>query len=169
MTFQLPLLSLLTWMPIAGGIWVLLASGDKQAPTARAIALVVSLLTLAFALPLAGNFATDTAAFQFVERTPWITNLAADPRTRSNTSVCLKMIDPALAALPDDAQKDYVKRVAAPHEKEGAAFDTANHRDAPASFRIWAGATIERTDLEALTDWLDWAYAEEKGALAKAA
>jgi len=105
----------------------------------------------------------------WAERTPWIANLAEDPRTRSNTSVCLKLADPALSKLSDDAQKDFVKRMAGRLEKEGVAFDTANHRDAPASFRIWAGATIERSDLEALTAWLDWAYAEEKGALAKAA
>jgi phosphoserine aminotransferase len=105
----------------------------------------------------------------WAERTPWIANLAEDLRTRSNTSVCLKLADPALAQLSDDAQKDFVKRMAGRLEKEGVAFDTANHRDAPASFRIWAGATIDRPDLEALTAWLDWAYAEEKGALAKAA
>jgi phosphoserine aminotransferase len=105
----------------------------------------------------------------WAERTPCIANLAEDPRTRSNTSVCLKLADPALAKLSDDAQKDFVKRMAGRLEKEGVAFDIANHRDAPASFRIWAGATIERSDLEALTAWLDWAYAEEKGALAKAA
>ncbi len=78
MTFQLPLLSLLTWVPIIGGIWVLLASGGKQAPTARAIALVVSVLTFLFALPLAGTFATDTAAPQFVERVPWITSFGIE-------------------------------------------------------------------------------------------
>ena len=78
MTYQLPLLSLLIWVPILGGGWVLFASGDKQAPTARAIALVVSLLTLVFALPLAGAFATDTAAFQFVERAPWITSFGVE-------------------------------------------------------------------------------------------
>jgi len=107
--------------------------------------------------------------FDWCERTPWIDNLARDPRTRSNTSVCLKLVDPIIASKSDEDKKDFVKRVAARLEKEGAAFDVANHRDAPASFRIWAGATVDRSDIEILTGWLDWAYAEERDALAKAA
>lgn len=102
-------------------------------------------------------------------RTPWITNLASSPASWSNTSVCLKLVDPALARLSDDQQKDVVKAIASVLEKEGVAMDIANHRDAPASFRIWTGATIERSDLEALVPWLDWAYAAEKAKLAKAA
>lgn len=107
--------------------------------------------------------------FDWAARTPWIANLAEDPATRSNTSVCLKLVDPALARLSDDAQKDFVKAIASLLEKEGVATDIANHRDAPASFRIWCGATIERADIEALTPWLDWAYAHEKAKLAQAA
>ncbi|MFM9938057.1 MAG: phosphoserine transaminase [Hyphomicrobiaceae bacterium] len=107
--------------------------------------------------------------FDWAERTPWIANLAVAPATRSNTSVCLKLVDPALARLSDDAQKDFVKAIASSLEKEGVAMDIANHRDAPASFRIWCGATIEHADLEALTPWLDWAYAQEHDRLAKAA
>jgi phosphoserine aminotransferase len=98
-------------------------------------------------------------------KTPWIDHLAADPATRSNTSVCLKLVDPALAKLPDDKQKDVVKTVAALLEKEGVAHDIANHRDAPASFRIWCGATVETADVKALTPWLDWAYAVERAKL----
>ena len=107
--------------------------------------------------------------FDWAERTPWITNLAAHPATRSNTSVCLKLADPALAKLSDDAQKDFVKAMAARLEKDGVAMDIANHRDAPASFRIWCGATVETADLVALTPWLDWAYAEEMARLAQPA
>ena len=107
--------------------------------------------------------------FDWVAKSTWLTNLAADPATRSNTSVCLKLADPALAALPNDAQVGLVKAIASRLEKEGVAFDIANHRDAPASFRIWTGATIERADLQALTPWLDWAYGLEKAALLKAA
>ncbi len=107
--------------------------------------------------------------YDWADRTPWIANLAADPATRSNTSVCLKLTDPAIARLSPDAQKDVVKAIAATLETDGVAFDIANHRDAPASFRIWTGATIERADLEALVLWLDWAFAAEKAKLAKAA
>jgi phosphoserine aminotransferase len=107
--------------------------------------------------------------FDWAERTPWIANLATDPATRSNTSVCLKLVDPALARLPDEKQKDFVKGLAGLLEKEGVAMDIANHRDAPASLRIWAGSTVERSDLEALTPWLDWAYSHEMARLPKAA
>ena len=102
-------------------------------------------------------------------RAPWIENLARDPATWSNTSVCLKLVDPALAALSDDRQKDIVKAIAAKLEKEGVAMDIANHRDAPASFRIWCGATIDRSDVEALVPWLEWAYAAEIASLRTAA
>ena len=118
---------------------------------------------------LARADANARVLFDWAERTLWIANLAVDPATRSNTSVCLKLVDPALARLGDDAQKDFVKRVAGLLETEGVATDIANHRDAPASFRIWCGATIERSDLAALTPWLDWAYAVEMAKLAKAA
>ncbi len=107
--------------------------------------------------------------YDWTARTPWIENLASDPATRSNTSVCLKLVDPAVARLAPDAQKDVVKAVAARLEKEGVAMDIANHRDAPASFRIWTGATVERSDVAALTPWLDWAYALEQAKLTAAA
>ncbi len=107
--------------------------------------------------------------FDWTARTPWIENLAADPMTHSNTSVCLKLVAPELSGLTDDQQKDVVKAIAGTLEKEGVAFDIANHRDAPASFRIWCGATVERSDIEALVPWLEWAYAAETAKLAKAA
>jgi phosphoserine aminotransferase len=105
----------------------------------------------------------------WVKRTPWVENLAADPASQSNTSVCLKIADPAIARLPADAQWDFVKAMVAAIEKEGAAYDIATHRDAPPGLRIWCGATVERADVEALIPWLDWAFAETKAALAKAA
>ena len=104
--------------------------------------------------------------FDWSERTGWLTNLARDPATRSNTSVCLKLADPALLRLSADAQAAFVKAIGAVLEKEGVAMDIVNHRDAPASFRIWTGATIERSDLVALVAWLDWAYATEKAKIA---
>ncbi|HEY5106448.1 MAG TPA: phosphoserine transaminase [Caulobacteraceae bacterium] len=95
----------------------------------------------------------------WVERTAWVDFLARDPATRSNTSVCLKIVDARVAALSADAQADFAKRLAALLEKEGAALDIGAHRNAPAGLRIWCGATVEADDLEALTPWLDWAFA----------
>jgi phosphoserine aminotransferase len=95
--------------------------------------------------------------------------LAGDPATRSNTSVCLKIVDPAVAKLPDDAQRAFVKQIEAILDKENAAHDIAGHRDAPPHLRIWCGCTIETGDVEVLTTWLDWAFAECKAQLAKAA
>jgi phosphoserine aminotransferase len=103
------------------------------------------------------------------KRTPWIDFLAADPAIRSNTSVCLKVIDPAITALSPDAQADFSKKLVALVEKEGAGFDFAHYRDAPAGLRIWCGATVESGDVEILTQWIDWAFAEMKATLAKAA
>jgi phosphoserine aminotransferase len=106
---------------------------------------------------------------RWVERTPWVEFLARDPRTRSNTSVCLKVVDPAITALPAAAQATFAKSVAAALEKEGVAYDIASYRDAPPGLRIWTGATVEDADLEALTAWLDWAFACTKAALPKVA
>lgn len=105
----------------------------------------------------------------WVARTAWVDNLAVDPKTRSNTSVCLKIVDPAVTALSVDAQWAFVKDLVAILEKENVAFDFANHRDALPGLRIWCGATVERSDVEALLPWLDWAYAKTKESLAKAA
>jgi phosphoserine aminotransferase len=105
----------------------------------------------------------------WVERTPWIDFLARDPALRSNTSVCLKVVDPAVTRLNADAQAAFVKGIAAALDKEGVAYDIDAYRDAPPGLRIWCGSTIERADVEALTPWLDWAYAAAKEALAKAA
>jgi phosphoserine aminotransferase len=105
----------------------------------------------------------------WVARTPWIDFLAADAKLRSNTSVCLKVVDPNVIRLPADAQAAFVKSIAAALDKEGVAYDIDAYRDAPPGLRIWCGSTVERADVEALTLWLDWAYAKAKDALAKAA
>jgi phosphoserine aminotransferase len=105
----------------------------------------------------------------WVARAKWIDFLARDPAVRSNTSVCLKVVDPAVNRLPADAQAAFIKGIAAALDKEGVAHDIDAYRDAPPGLRIWCGSTIERADVEALTEWLDWAYAKAKDALAKAA
>jgi phosphoserine aminotransferase len=102
-------------------------------------------------------------------KTPWVDFLATSAAIRSNTSVCLKVVDPAITSLSDDAQAAFAKTLAALVEKEGAGDDIGHYRDAPAGLRIWCGATVETSDVEALTPWLDWAFAEAKAALAKAA
>lgn len=102
---------------------------------------------------------------EWVERTAWVDFLAEDVKTRSNTSVCLKVVDPAITALDDDAQAAFAKKLADLLDKEGVAYDIGGYRDAPAGLRIWAGATIENDDMRALMPWLDWAFAEAKAAL----
>jgi phosphoserine aminotransferase len=134
-------LDTLQWAKSIGGLAALIARADANA---RAIA-------------------------DWVGRTAWVDFLAKHPRTRSNTSVCLKLVDPAVAALPHDEQTAFVKDVAAALEKEGVAYDIASHRDAPPGLRIWCGSTVEASDLEALTPWLDWAFAQTRAAMPKAA
>src|ERR1700729_711858 len=102
-------------------------------------------------------------------KTSWIDYLAATPAIRSNTSVCMKVTDPAIASLTSDAQIDFIKKMVGLIEKEGAGYDFAGHRDAPAGLRIWCGATIEASDVALLIQWIDWAFAETKAQLAKAA
>ena len=103
------------------------------------------------------------------EASPIAGFLAKNPAIRSNTSVCLKVVDPAVGKLSGEAQAAFVKAIAAALEKEGVAYDIDSYRDAPAGLRIWCGSTVERADVEALTAWLDWAFAKSKGALSKAA
>jgi phosphoserine aminotransferase len=105
----------------------------------------------------------------WVARTPWIEHLAKDAAFRSNTSVCLKFVDAAVTRLSADDQGAFAKTLAGLLEKEGVAYDIAYYRDAPPGLRIWCGATVERRDLEALTPWLEWAFAEAKSSLPKAA
>jgi phosphoserine aminotransferase len=113
--------------------------------------------------------ANSGALSDWVERTPWVDFLATDPKVRSNTSVCLKIVDPAVAALPLAAEAAFAKSIESLLEKEKAAYDIGAYRDAPPGLRIWCGATIETSDIEALTPWLDYAFAQTKAALAKAA
>jgi phosphoserine aminotransferase len=134
-------LDTLNWAKSIGGLKALMARADANA---RTIA-------------------------DWVAVTPWIDFLAKDPAIRSNTSVCLKVVDPVVGKLSADAQAAFVKGVAAALEKEGIAYDIDAYRDAPPGLRIWCGSTAERTDVEALTLWLDWAFARSKDALAKAA
>ncbi len=107
--------------------------------------------------------------FDFVAANDWIDNLAVDPATRSNTSVCLKIVDPAVTALDADAQAAFAKGIVSILEKEGVALDIGAYRDAPSGLRIWAGATIDAADMKALMPWLSYAFNTQKAALAKAA
>ncbi len=113
--------------------------------------------------------ANTKAIADWVARTNWVDFLAADPALRSNTSVCLKIVDPAVTRLAPDAQTAFVKGLAAALEKEAVAYDIDSYRDAPLGLRVWCGSTVETSDVAALTLWLDWAYAKAKDALAKAA
>ena len=134
-------LDALEWAKSAGGLKALQARADANAKTIS----------------------------DWVGRTDWIDFLARDAKLRSNTSVCLKVVDPQVGRLPADAQAAFVKTIAAALDQEGVAYDIDAYRDAPPGLRIWCGSTVERSDVEALTPWLDWAYAKAKDALAKAA
>ncbi|MGE7417182.1 phosphoserine transaminase, partial [Methylobacterium tarhaniae] len=105
----------------------------------------------------------------WVARTPWIANLAEDPATASNTSVCLVVSDPDVVGRGPEAVASVAKGITTALEREGVALDIGSYRDAPPGLRIWCGATVEASDLEALTPWLDWAFAQEKARLTQAA
>jgi phosphoserine aminotransferase len=134
-------LDALTWAQAAGGLDGLTARADRN------------LVVLA----------------DWVAQTPWVDFLARDPATRSNTSVCLAIVDPAVTARSADDQAAFAKAVAALLEKEGVAYDIGAYRDAPPGLRIWAGSTIEATDIAALVPWLDWAFHQVKDSLSQAA
>jgi len=134
-------LDTLAWAKSIGGLAALIARADANA---KAIA-------------------------DWVAVTPWVEHLASDPATRSNTSVCLKVVDPAITALAADAQSAFAKSLVAAVEKEGVGYDLGHYRDAPPGLRVWCGATVEASDVVALTQWLDWAFAKTKDALPKAA
>jgi len=112
------------------------------------------------------NFAVLDA---FVANSDWLGHLARQPETRSNTSVCLTIFDPGIAALDRDAQAAFAKALVSLLDKEGVAFDIGAYRDAPPGLRIWTGGTVETSDLEALMPWLDWAFHSARGALDRAA
>jgi phosphoserine aminotransferase len=106
---------------------------------------------------------------RFVENSGWLANLAIVPETQSNTSVCLSIADPDVTTLDKDGQAAFAKGLVSMLEKEGVAYDVGAYRDAPPGLRIWCGATVETSDLEALMPWLDWAFAQQKAALKAAA
>ncbi len=104
----------------------------------------------------------------WVAKTSWVDFLAEAAACRSNTSVCLKVVDPAVTGLAAEGQGAFAKRLAQILDKEGVALDIGGYRDAPPGLRIWCGATVERDDVEALTPWLDWAFAETSAELTPA-
>ncbi len=118
---------------------------------------------------IARSDASARAIADWVEKTPWVAHLANKADERSNTSVCLKVVDPAVTSLSGDDQAAFAKTLAGLLEKEGVAYDIAYYRDAPPGLRIWCGATIESADVKALLPWLDWAFAQAKAGLQKAA
>ena len=134
-------LDALAWAEGLGGLDALMARADKNA-----------------------NLIHD-----WVAKTPWVANLAAQPENYSNTSVCLKIVDPDVTALNADEQAAFAKKIASLLDKERVAKDIGSYRDAPAGLRIWTGATVEADDVAALLPWLDWAFAEAKGSMAQAA
>lgn len=127
---------------------------------------------LAWAQSIGGLAAMQTRAdanasvlFDWIARTPWVENLAADPATRSNTSVCLRFADPDLVEGEHAAARRLSQRMVGLLAETGAAHDVGPYRTAPPGLRIWCGSTVERDDLALLTPWLDWAYAEARAAL----
>ncbi|WP_208433991.1 phosphoserine transaminase [Bartonella taylorii] len=108
------------------------------------------------------NFAVLDA---FVRKTPWLEYLAKDPQVRSSTSVCLDIVDPVITALDTEKRISFIKAVVNRLDEEGAAYDIGSYRDAPPGLRIWTGITIEASDLEILTQWLEWAFQVEKARL----
>jgi phosphoserine aminotransferase len=107
------------------------------------------------------NFAAVAA---WVERTPWVEFLAEIPATRSCTSPCIKIVDPWFESLSPDDRFTTSRRMLARLDAEGVGYDLATHRASPPGIRIWTGATVERSDVEALLPWLDWAWEQERDA-----
>jgi phosphoserine aminotransferase len=122
----------LTWSESVGGLNGLLARAD-------------------------GNLAVIE---KWASSSPWASFLCADKASRSNTSVCLKIVDRRVCELSEDGRRAFVKKMETVLEAEKAAYDIGGYRDAPPGLRIWCGATVERADVEALTPWLDWAFSE---------
>ena len=111
--------------------------------------------------------ATDNARvlWSWMGERDWVANLAEDPGTRSNTSVCMKIVDPRVTALSEDEQRAFGKAIEKRLASEEVAYDIGAYRDAPPGLRVWCGATVEKRDVEALTAWLDWAFEEEAATL----
>ncbi|WP_026362764.1 phosphoserine transaminase [Methylopila sp. M107] len=113
--------------------------------------------------------ANATALGDYVRASKWLDFLAEDPSTSTNTGVCLKIVDPEVLALPDAEQAAIAKSIVDRLEKLDVAYDIGSYRDAPAGLRIWCGATVETSDVLALTEWLDWAFREARAGVARAA
>ncbi len=111
---------------------------------------------------IARSQANFRALSNWVAESEWVEFLARGPRSRSNTSVCLQVTDPVFTRLDEAAQRAMVKKFVALLEDEGAAYDVGGHANAPPGLRIWCGATVDSSDIEALTPWLDWAWAQVK-------
>jgi phosphoserine aminotransferase len=109
---------------------------------------------------IARSNANLRALENWVKKSAWAGLLAEESSTRSNTSICLKIVDPAYAALSIEDQHKHAKSMVSALEKAGAAYDIGAYRDAPPGLRIWGGATVDTADIEALLPWLDWAFAE---------
>jgi phosphoserine aminotransferase len=118
---------------------------------------------------IARSEANLAAIAGWVAQRDWIDFLAVTPETRSSTSICLKIVAPWFGALDAEGQAAAAKQVASLLEKQGVAYDIASYRDAPPGLRIWGGATVETSDIEALLPWLDWAYAQVEATHTKAA
>ena len=103
---------------------------------------------------------------EWVDNSDWAAFLAVEPAVRSSTSVCLKIVDPWFQGLDADAQASVPKKIDVLLEAENAAYDIASYRDAPPGLRIWGGATVEASDLQCLTAWLNWAFEETAASLA---
>lgn len=113
--------------------------------------------------------ANAKVVFDWIADSAWIENLSRDAMTRSNTSVCLRFKDPRVRARGPECERDFAQTIAGRLATEGVAFDILSHRDAPPGLRLWTGATVETSDLEALTIWLDWAFETAFQELLKAA
>ena len=124
-------LDALEWAAKSGGLEGLIARADRNAAALRS----------------------------WMAKSEWAVDLAAKPETASNTSICLRFKDPAVRALPDEAQAALAKKISGLLESEKVALDANHYRDAPPGLRIWCGSTVETADVVALTPWLDWAYA----------
>jgi phosphoserine aminotransferase len=103
--------------------------------------------------------ANAEALAAWIARTAWIDFLAKDPAIRSNTSVCLQLVDPAIAGLAQEKRRAFVDKIVQRLEEEDIAYDIGAYRLSPPGLRIWCGPTVETQDIERLTPWLDWAYA----------
>jgi phosphoserine aminotransferase len=109
--------------------------------------------------------ANANALYDWVDRTAWVDVLAVDPATRSNTAVCLRVVDPVISALPAEAYAAFCRSLVDRLASLGVAYDIGSYRDAPSGLRIWTGSTVETSDLLALTPWLDWTFEDAKHTL----